>query len=65
MTRLALLEPVAARRPRYHQASKARKIILDALCATTGYHRQAAMRLLNDAPPRTGRPPRRRRHRLP
>lgn len=68
MTRQALLELVAALRPRYAQATKAtKKVILDEFCATTGYHRKAAIRLLNHAPPRTGRPPRRGRprHYLP
>jgi transposase InsO family protein len=67
MTRQVLLELAAALRPRYHQASKAqKKVILDEFCATTGYHRKAAIRLLNHAPhaaspTRRGRP----RHYLP
>ncbi len=64
MTRQVLLELAAALRLRYHQASKAqKKVILDEFCATTGYHRKAAIRLLNHAPPRTGRPTRRGRPR--
>ena len=46
---------------RYQQAARqAKGHILDEFCATTGYHRKSALRLLHGPPP--GRtPPRRRR----
>ena len=54
MTRSALDEYVAAVRPRYRAARRAEKSkILDEFCATTGMHRKAAVRLLNqDTRPR-------------
>jgi Integrase core domain len=40
-----------ALRPRYRAATRVeKKVILDEFCATTGYHRKAAIRLLNRAP---------------
>ena len=65
MTRESILELVDALRPRYRRATKAqRKIILDEFCATTRYHRKAAIRLLNREPVTTPRPKRRGRPRL-
>src|SRR5262245_54070962 len=47
---------------RYRQAPRAIKgQILDEFCANTGYHRKAALRLLNGPPPGSAPPPRRRR----
>ncbi len=47
---------------RYRQAPREVKgQILDEFCANTGYHRKAALRLLNGPPPGRGRPQRRRR----
>lgn len=48
MTRSAIEEYVAALRPRYAAAGKGEKgRILDEFCQTTGMHRKAAVRLLN------------------
>jgi hypothetical protein len=48
MTRLTVHEYAAAVRPRYRTASKREKgRILDEFCQTTGLHRKAATRLLN------------------
>lgn len=65
MTREAIMELVAALRPRYRQASKGEKtVMLNEFCANTGYHRKAAIRLIQSAPRtggqgrRRGRPPR-------
>src|SRR5438128_8828312 len=45
---------------RYRQAPRnAKGQILDEFCASTGYHRKAALRLLNGPPPDRGRPRRR------
>jgi len=61
MTRAAILEYVQALRPRYRRANKTEKrTILDEFCKTTGYHRKAAIRLLNRTAPSA---PRRRRGR--
>jgi len=63
MTRESIREWVAALRPRYRKASKGEKaVILSEFCATTGYHRKSAIRLLNRGPggataKRRGRPP--------
>jgi len=47
---------------RYRQAPReAKGQILDELCATTGYHRKSALRLLHGPPPGRVRPRRRRR----
>jgi hypothetical protein len=47
---------------RYRQAPRETKgQILDEFCASTGYHRKAALRLLNGPPPVRARPRRRRR----
>ena len=52
MTRPAVLEYAAAIRPRYQAAGRKEKgRILDEFCETTGMHRKAAIRLLNQ---RTG-----------
>src|SRR5262245_2164748 len=64
MTREAIREYVAAVRERYARASKREKgRILAELCATTGDHRQAAIRRLRapsgGAAPRPGARPRR------
>jgi hypothetical protein len=61
MTRSAVHEYAAAVRPRYRAARKKEKRkILDEFCQTTGMHRKAAVRLLNEqAKPRAvgpGRP---------
>jgi predicted DNA-binding transcriptional regulator AlpA len=61
MTRVTVHEYAAALRPRYRAASrKEKRGILDEFCQTTGLHRKAAIRLLNEeARPRavrTGRP---------
>ena len=65
MTRKAIQELVAALRPRYQRANKGEKrVMLNEFCAVTGYHRKAAIRLLNAAPQpasqshRRGRKPR-------
>ena len=48
MTRVTVHEYAAALRPRYRAAKKGvKRKILDELCATTGMHRKAAIRLLN------------------
>jgi transposase InsO family protein len=53
LTRESITEYAAAVRPRYAKARRSeRGRILDEFCATTGYHRKAAIRLLN----RRGRP---------
>ena len=47
---------------RYRQATRAAKgQILDEFCASTGYHRKSALRLLHGPPPGRARPRRRRR----
>ena len=47
---------------RYRQATReAKGQILDEFCATTGYHRKSALRLLHGPPPGRTRPARRRR----
>jgi hypothetical protein len=59
----AIKELADALRPRYGTATKdEKKVILDEFCATTGYHRKSAIRLLHrQARPRSakarGRPP--------
>jgi transposase InsO family protein len=63
VTRTSILELASAVRFRYRKASKAQKgVILNEFCAATGYHRKAAIRLLNRAAQqlgqgRRGRPP--------
>jgi len=48
MTRESILEYAAAVRRRYRKASKVQKgVILTEFCLTTGYHRKAAISLLN------------------
>ena len=48
MTRLSILEYAQVLRPRYHNASKEEKgKILDEFIKVTGFHRKAAIRLLN------------------
>ncbi|MFH1086814.1 MAG: transposase family protein [Chloroflexota bacterium] len=65
MTRESILELAAALRPRYQKATKAnKKVILDEFCATTRYHRKAAIRLLNRQPATAARPKRRGRPRV-
>jgi hypothetical protein len=65
MTRQAIRELAAALHPRYQRASKAqKKVILDEFCATTSYHRKAAIRLLNREPAATGQRKRRGRPRV-
>jgi len=60
MTHESILELAVALRPRYQKATKAaKKVILDEFCATTRYHRKAAIRLLNREPATTARPRRR------
>lgn len=61
MTRLTVLEYAAAVGPRYRAAGKkAKQTILDEFCQTTGMHRKAAIRRLNEvsgpALVRPGRP---------
>src|SRR5882724_9833948 len=61
MSKKAKREYVAAVRERYRQSSKSEKqTILDELCATCGYHRKHAIRLLGRSPRapkvRAGRP---------
>lgn len=61
MTRVTVHEYAAALRPRYRAASrKEKRRILDEFCQTTGWHRKAAIRLLNQETrrkvPRRGRP---------
>lgn len=62
MTHAAIMELADRIRPRYRQADRARKkLILDEFCENTGYHRKAAIRLLNHRPAgntgkRRGRP---------
>src|SRR6266508_2106969 len=61
MTRLTVLEYAAAVGPRYRAAQrKVKKRILDEFCQTTGMHRKAAIRRLNEgrgpALVRPGRP---------
>ncbi|HEV8310166.1 MAG TPA: integrase [Methylomirabilota bacterium] len=61
MSRRAKWEYLHAIHGRYGQAAReAKRRILDEFCATTGYHRKSAVRLLNGPPP-GGAPPRRRR----
>jgi hypothetical protein len=51
---------------RYRQATRAAKgQILDEFCATTGYHRKSALRLLHGPPPGGTRPHRRRAPQAP
>jgi len=51
MSKKAKREYVAAVRERYRQSSKSEKqTILDELCATCGYHRKHAIRLLGRSP---------------
>ena len=58
----AKCEYVRAIYARYRQAPRETKgQILDEFCASTGYHRTAALRLLNGPPPGRARPRRRRR----
>ncbi len=62
MTRVTVHEYAAALRPRYRSARKRdKKHILDEFCQTTGLHRKAAIRLLNEKKQakvgRRGRPP--------
>lgn len=62
MSPASIEEYAAALRGRYRQASKREKgALLDAFCATTGYHRKAAVRRLRrtaaGARQRPGRPP--------
>jgi hypothetical protein len=64
MTRGAIMEWAEALRIRYRRANREqKKIILDEFCATAGYHRKAAIRLLRREPraspseERRGRPP--------
>ena len=63
MTRQAIKEYLADLRPRYRAATrKAKGVILDEFCKTTGYHRGSAKRALNRDPnqkgkKRLGRPP--------
>ena len=55
MTLDAIRELADALRPRYQRTTRpGKKVILDEFCATTGYHRKAAIRLLNRAPRPTG-----------
>jgi predicted DNA-binding transcriptional regulator AlpA len=61
MTRVTAHEYAAALRPRYRAARRRdKKRILDEFCQTTGWHRKAAIRLLNAGsqprPVRRGRP---------
>jgi hypothetical protein len=61
MTRMTVHEYAASLRPRYRAAGKKGKTkILDEFCQTTGLHRKAAIRLLNQQvqprSPRRGRP---------
>jgi hypothetical protein len=47
---------------RYRKAErKAKQVILNEFCANTGYHRKYAIRLLNGAPPKSGKVRERRR----
>jgi hypothetical protein len=64
MTRQSVREYAASVRPRYQAAGKkAKKAILDEFCASTGMHRKATIRLLNQAGrPRTKTPGRPRRY---
>ena len=60
MTREAIMELVAALRPRYRQASKGEKtVMLNEFCTNTGYHRKAAIRLIQSPPPPGGQTRRR------
>ncbi len=62
MSHAAKWEYLRAIHARYRQASRADKQrILDEFCASTGYHRKYALRLLNGPPPGRPRPRRRRR----
>jgi hypothetical protein len=62
MSRRARWEVLTAVYPRYRGAARVdRGRMLDEFCATTGYQRKYALRLLNGPPPRTVRPRRRRR----
>jgi transposase InsO family protein len=62
MTHAAIQELADCVRPRYREASRAKKkLILDEFCENTGYHRKAVIRLLNHRPvgntgKRRGRP---------
>jgi hypothetical protein len=61
VTRESIREYAAALRLRYRAVGKAQRgVILDEFCRTTGYHRKAAVRLLNHRPQpaldRRGRP---------
>jgi hypothetical protein len=61
MTRVTVHEYAAALRPRYRAARRREKAkILDEFCQATGFHRKAAVRLLNEEPQakavRRGRP---------
>jgi hypothetical protein len=64
MTRESIREYAEALRPRYLRAGKAEKgRMLDEFCRTTGYHRNAAMRVLRRRPgPPSGRRGRRRQY---
>jgi hypothetical protein len=60
MSRNAKWEYLKAIYPHYRKAGPAlRRQILDEFCATCGYHRKYAIRLLNGPPPRKPRTPRR------
>ncbi len=62
MSRQGKWEYLNAIHARYRQTSRAEKQrILDEFCQVTGYHRKAALRLLNGPPPGRRPPPRRRR----
>ena len=62
MSAPAKWEYLKAIHARYRQATREEKgRILDEFCASTGYHRKYALRLLNGPPPGAARPRRRRR----
>ena len=64
MSHQAKWEYLRAIYPRYQEASGLDKQrILDEFCQVAGYHRKAALRLLNGPPPERPRRPRRRRAR--
>ena len=64
MGRRSKREYLLAIYPRYREAGRAEKSrILDAFCSVCGYHRKAALRLLNGLPPSKRAPPWRRRPR--